>query len=203
MDPSDILDEIVGAAASGAGNYVRDGAYLHTIKKFYVKKGHKGTSVILEMTVDEARKTEPDTEPNPVGSSVSIVNNLTKQDSASGNVKAIVLAVLGFEESQVDPVALKKATGEALGPNQPFRGVRVRNNTVRRYYDERGKEVPKTFSNLEHVPGQTPEMITARRAELDGGAVAPAPAPVETAPPPAPTIPAPAGGSLLASIGVK
>lgn len=107
--PASILGQIAKAKASMGGNLIRDGAYVHTVKRILLEKGFKGWSFKAELLVDEAQKVatvdaqgNPTTiEPNAKGSSASMVCNLSKNENAAGNVKAFICALVDVDENTV------------------------------------------------------------------------------------------------------
>lgn len=191
-----IFKKIAEAKASQGGNHMKDGDYTYLIEKFIMNQGHTGTCFIAELRVLEAKQTESDVEPNPVGSTVGFVANVSKQEAALGNVKAFVLAALGLHDGTPSE-NVQSILAEAVGEAQPLRGLRIKNTTYR--YVNKGRANPANRGNVitlprfAHVPGQTPESITAARAELDG---------TQTAPPVAQQTQAPAGplGGILAGL---
>ncbi len=180
MNPmQDILSKIANAKATKGGNRICDGDYEYLIESFGVNQGFEGTCFIAELRVTESKQTEPDIVPNPVGSTVSMVANVTKHASALGNVKAFILAAIGADESQVSAEAMQATLGQAIDPTQPLRGMKIRNRTFRKV--NQGRNNPKnagqvmTLNNFQHVPGQTGESIKAGRAYLDTNAATAAP----------------------------
>ena len=201
---SDFFAKIAAAQASGGGNYIKDGVYGLTVTALKEIRGHNGYSIVAEFHVDaSAPNGERDAsgalvEPNPVGSSVSVVSNF-KHESSAGNVKALAIALLtplGYTEAQIDAAAIATLVSD----KNPARGIRVNDTTYRKSIQKgpnAGK--PITLNRWEPV-AQTPDEIAARRKELDeskGVAAAP------TAPPPAAPSVSSAGTSLLGMLGGK
>lgn len=228
----DILNQIAGANATAGGNFIRDGAYLYTIKSTIIQKGHTGVCWIAELRVDEAKQTEKDVEPNPVGSIVSMICNFTKHVAAPGNAKAYVLAAVGNKENEVTQEQMAAMLQQVVSSGQPLCGVQIRNSTYRKM--TRDNKTRLTLNRFEHVPNQSAQDIAGRRREIEEGAVPPAalspvatpppstpvnmgpPAPVNMGPPAAPQpvvqqttvgLPGPVptttdGGGLLGKIGI-
>lgn len=179
----DILNQIAGANATAGGNFIRDGEYLYTIKSTIIQKGHTGVCWIAELRVDEARQTEKDVEPNPVGSIVSMICNFTKHVAAPGNAKAYVLAAVGNKENEVTQEQMAAMLQQVVSSGQPLCGVQIRNSTYRKM--TRDNKTRLTLNRFEHVPNQSAQDIAGRRREIEEGAAPPA-APSPAASPPAP-----------------
>jgi len=126
--PASIFSQIAKAKASAGGTHIRDGAYEMTVKRLLIEKGFKGWAFKGEFLVDKATKVgtvdkdgnPTNVEPNAVGSSCSMVCNFDKNESSWGNVKQFILALLGFEESQVADAEFAEAV-EALVNIDPKR----------------------------------------------------------------------------------
>lgn len=145
----------------------------------WLKKGHKGLMFKTEFLVNASRDTEKDpktgavTPCNKVGTTCAEIQNLdstTAQGSQFSNVKALILALLGFDEKEVTNDDFTKTLEELLGPAgekaQPLRGIRVKCEAF--WKEKRTK--PGEFivkKKWTHVGGQTEQSIAARRAELD------------------------------------
>lgn len=195
----DIFSQIANASATKGGNNLKDGKYRLVLERMLVHNGHKGTSVIPEFRVKTSEQTEKDVEPSPVGSTVSCVWNLTQHENAKGNVKALILAMLGLDEAATPVAQVQQLTEKACSPEQILRGFEVDATTIRRI--NQGKKNPAnrgqvmTLPMWQHVPGQTQESVAKNRAELDGAAPAAPPAAV------APATTPPAGGVLSGILG--
>ncbi len=167
-----IFDKVAKSKATKGGSYIDPGDYLYTVLGVKLNDGHKGVSIALEFLVEEAQAKPGERAPNPVGSTCSAVHNF-KHDSAAGNVKAFVLAVLGLQESEVSDAEFSAKLKEVCSTEQPFRGRRVRNSTFQYVPKARralpaSEQNPLTLNDFTHVP-QTDAEVAARRAELDSG----------------------------------
>ncbi len=197
----DVFDKIASASATKSGNDFQKGKYRLLIEKVTIQTTRKHEiQVIPEFRVVAAEKVEAGVEPNPVGSSVRCIWNVSKHDAAPGNVKAFVLGVLGRDESTTSEKEVKELTAMMVGADQPFRGLAVDATTVTRINQGRdnpankGKEM--VLPNWQHVPGQSQESLARNRAILDGAAptqTASAPPAAPVTPPPAPPAAAPSG----------
>ncbi len=163
---SSAIDKIIAADPSGGGgNYFKDGHYPRLrVEKLSMKTGHNGESFIAEFRIIDAPvAVEPGVEPSKQGSTASAVWNF-KHISAPGNIKALMLAVvgsLGIKEFNAD--VLRKATSDA----QPFRGVDVEDCTYRKEIKS-GPNAGKPITLHRWSPiEQTLEQLKAQRAELD------------------------------------
>ena len=119
----DFYADIAAAAAANGGTYVNDGIYKFMIEKMFRHDSNApggGTSFITELKVIEStvHPSHPDVKPNPVGSTCSVVCNVTKHASAFGNVKALLLGALGafgYTEDMITPEVVQSAfTSEQL-----------------------------------------------------------------------------------------
>lgn len=224
--------KIAAANPTGGGNNIRDGIYKLWIERFFLNEGHTGTSVIAELRVVEASANGAVDErgnpvvPNAVGSSCSMVCNITKHEAAAGNAKAFAMRAvegLGISwdefKAEFKDAANKPSEELALaylcGEGNPLRGVAIANETYRGVNKGRANEAnkgkPLTLNKWKPV-SQTPEEIEAARAYLDThtakadmGTAAPPPAPTTqsttqaSAPAPAATAPS-AGAAFLKGI---
>lgn len=217
-----IFKKIADASATGGGNNIRDGIYKFLIEKCSIQNGHTGVCFVAEFRVMESSPSGAVDEqgrpvtPNPVGSTASMVANLTKHESAAGNVKALVqgaLAGLGYTPDQIDDALI----GEIVGEGNPLRGVAVVDETYRGVNKGRSNAAnagkPLTLNRWKSV-AQTPEDIEAGKAYLDANAAkteaaapsamsfaAPAAAPATIAAPATAAAPAaPKSGGLLGAL---
>jgi hypothetical protein len=158
-----IFDSIGQASATGGGNYLRPGKYVLRLKRADLKQGFKGESFVTEWLVKsaEALANENDESPNTVGSTVSMVSNF-KNRMAVGNVKAMILGMLGEKESQTKPEDVAQTAQQMVSAQQPLRGMDVRVET----YQKRAKESNKllTLPNWYYIDEQD---LKAQRKELD------------------------------------
>jgi len=164
-----VFEQIGNSSATGGGNYLRMGRYRLRLSQAQAKKGFKGESIITEWRVLTAEKTSPGDEPNAPGATVSVVFNF-QNSMAAGNAKAMLLGLLGFDESAVKPGDIAKLAQELVSPNQPLRGMDVDVETYQKTASKSGKLL--TLPNWKHVT-QTKEDITKQRAELDKGEATP------------------------------
>jgi hypothetical protein len=198
------LSRIAGAKMTGGGSNIRDGKYKLLVENCKLQKGYEGECFIAELRVieavpngemqiasDEKTTTDKPVVPNAVGSTCSLICNLTKHDSAPSNIKKFVYGVLsglGYAEEQITEEVL----GEVIGGQQPLRGMAVECETYRSV--NKGKKTAANagkllvLSNWKGIP-QDAAGIKTQRAYLDNNK-----ATVETAP--ASTSTAPAGGLM-------
>lgn len=205
---ADIYNEAAGARPGGRGTYLRSGRYTLLVDKIHERdtrgQAKGGLSVIAEFVVIAAAASgEKDErgaaiEPNPPGSSASVVINFTKHpETAPGNLKAMVLGILegrGATEDKVTADVLRVATSA----KNPLRGHLVAVETTRIVTKE--KRITIDIPSWKGI-AQTKEQVAAARDKLDArraGTDATAQAPVEPAPQPAvkepDPAPRPAGG---------
>ncbi len=224
--------KIADASATGGGSNIRDGLYKFLVEKVTYQKGHSGEVFIAELRVLESSATGAVDEqgrpviPNAVGSSCSMVCNLTKHESAAGNAKAFAVAALGglgFPAEKIDEDMLMRI----CGPTNPLRGCAVIDETYRGVNKGRSNPAnagkPLTLNKWKSI-AQTGDDVKTARAYLDSNAAkvdntppapmpaqaaapvqapAAAPAPVQAAPAPAPTPSASASADILAGLGIK
>lgn len=212
--------KVAGASATGGGNNIRDGVYKLLVEKVHIQDGHSGECFIAEFRVVESQANGAVNEqgqpiiPNAVGSSASIVCNLTKHASAAGNAKAFVVAAcagLGYTEAQITPDVMAYICSE----KNPLRGLAVTDETYRGVNKGRDNPAnagkPLTLNKWKPV-AQTEDDIKRQAAYLDSnasrvdaGASSPAPSAntltQAAAQPAQPT--AGTGGGLLGILGPK
>lgn len=165
----DIWNEVAKIPARGQpGEYIRDGEYEYLIEKTELHEGENGTSFILGLYVTSSKQTDPKVEPNPVGSSVTSVSNLSKHIAAKASVKTFVLAALGASEGDIPEDQLADVMREIVSDAQPLRGVRIKNRT-RRKVTEKNK-VELIVNDFIHVPTSNNERAE-NRCQLDMGTV--------------------------------
>lgn len=181
------LQKIAGAKATNKGNIIREGRYSFAVKTLKLLNGFNGTSFVAEFVVLTAEGVNPQVTPNQVGTVASAVYNLDKHASAAGNVKALMLALLGLEEGKVTEDYLMQYLAAVTADGQPLTGKLVNAETfVTTIRSGANAGKPFTGVNWRHVP-ESAEAITARRPSiLSAGVPAPAPAatPQPAAPPP-------------------
>lgn len=220
-----MFKKIAGASATGGGNNIRDGKYVMMVEQVIAKENYKKEDLyIVELRVVSAEATgdlddkgQP-VKPNPVGSTASLICNLTQFDNAAGNAKAFVLGALGglgYTEEQITEEVMHQTSL----PQQPLRGMAVQCETYRGV--NRGRRTPanqgKPLTLLKwRSIEQTPDQIKAQREYLDAkpsttpaqkpDASAPvetasvATAPVAATPSPAPAAEAPLAGGFLSAL---
>jgi hypothetical protein len=165
-----LFQQIANSKITGSAPYIEPGTYLKVIENVVFKPdGHKGVSMSIEFIVLEAIQTDPENPPNPVGSRSSRTWNFTKNpDVAKPNSKAFMLAALGLEESQVTPEELSAAMQKACGPEQPLRGVLIRNVTAP-WLTNAGTKL-KAVDNFKNV-AQEKSAVQARRKAIEDGSI--------------------------------
>jgi hypothetical protein len=170
--------KVAGASATGGGNNIRDGIYKLLIEKVHIQTGHTGECFIAEFRVIDAQSNGALDErgnpimPNAVGSTCSMVANLTKHESAAGNAKALVigaLAGLGYTEDQVTPELM----GFLCSEKNPMRGIAVIDETYRGVNKGRSNPAnagkPLTLNKWKPI-SQTEDDVKQQRAWLDSNA---------------------------------
>lgn len=175
----DVFAQIANSKASGGGTYINDGKYLFEIRRLILEKMHTGICFVAELIVRESEPVEVPADlqkpteigkpilPNKVGAEVSVVFNMTKQESAAGNAKALLLAIDGTPESDVDPAQFAAMIKRTCSKEQPFRGALVRDVTFRKPI-QKGPNAGKPFTGHKWATvEQTIPEIQARRAALD------------------------------------
>jgi hypothetical protein len=217
--------KIAGASITGGGNNIRHGNYTFLIEKVEIDTKFGGEMFIAEFRVAEAEANGAVDEqgrpvvPNAVGSTCSLVCNLTKFENAKGNALAFLVGAmggLGYTQAQVTPEVI----GEVTSARNPLRGLAVRDETYAGVNKGRANPAnagkPLTLNKWKSI-AQTAEAIAQQRAFLDGNSAkveaaqpfaAPAPAvaaqPIVAQPVAAQPIaitPAPAaGGTALSSL---
>jgi hypothetical protein len=133
------------------GSYLEEGMYVLQILNGQYKQGRSGSDmVIVECTVI-TRNYDPQTNPgaNKEGSKVSIF--IKKNDSFLGNIKALIIAAMGFDE-QGNPCPLDYAVNEQecdslVDQNQAFAGAYLAVEAVTRPTRAGGE-----FTNLNYFP---------------------------------------------------
>lgn len=198
---------MAAASPTGGGNNIRDGIYRFLIERFFLNSGHSGDSVIAELRVVEAvangaadDKGHP-VVPNTVGSTCSMVCNITKHEAAAGNAKAFAIAAvaslgMGWDEFKAafpdaegkpsEELALAFLCGEA----NPLRGVAISDETYRGVNKGRSnpanRGLPLTLNKWRPL-AQTEAEILAQRAHLDSSTAKADLGAAAQAPPTAPT----------------
>jgi hypothetical protein len=175
-----IFKKIADASVTGGGNNIRDGLYLLAVDKCILNdEAHSGTCFIVEFRVLEASPSGAVDEngkpvlPNPVGTTCSMVCNVSKHESAFGNLKKFLIAALagvGYSADQVTDELIKQMF---LDEPEMLRGVVVRDETYRGVNKGRANPAnagkPLTLNKWMTVE-QTEEDIEAMKAFLDKNA---------------------------------
>jgi hypothetical protein len=170
-----LLERIARAKASKGGNIIRDGRYTLGILKMVIERLYSGNMFITEFLVLSADnmpgvlddKGLPMTA-NAVGTTCSYVLNLDKNESANGNVKSLVMALLGeTNEDNVNEQDFVETLTKLLDTDQPARGMIIKAETFRKTI-KKGANAGKPFTALrwEYVE-ESEAQIAARRAEFD------------------------------------
>lgn len=157
----ELAAKVAASKASRSGNIIRPGKYLWEIQKVIAGKKHNGNMFIVEMIALESTRTEPDKDPNPVGSAASYVVNLDK-DSGPGDMKSFIMAVLDLPEAQVT----SKEILEVLAAEDTLAYLKVRDEA----WEKPQKNNPAkmfTHHRWEHVEPSVEELtaVMKRRAE--------------------------------------
>lgn len=165
-----ILDAIAGAKTFGSGGYIKSGDYTFEVLDVMCEKKESGFCFIAEFVVRDASPTEQGIIMNKVGTSVSIVYNLTKNEkTANANSKKFVCGLLGENPDEVDVDEFAKTLALIVGKGRPARGMLIkcsastkatRNSKNPTYTDTRWTTVSGEDENA-------PDKVKARRAELD------------------------------------
>lgn len=174
------LRKIAGAQVNQGGNFIRGGTYLLEVEKLIMEQKRKGMCFIGELRVIESADTATslkgeEIKANKVGERVGEVQNLDGKgaDSAPGNIKAFVCALLGADPNATDEEELFEAlqgteeNGEhiagLLEPSQPMRGKLIRCEAFEKPTKAGNPFTVKNWSYVE----QAPEDIQARRKAQD------------------------------------
>lgn len=183
--PADLLRKIASAAPSNPRlANIRDGQYLYEIRNLLSEEKRAGHCFIIELGVVEATASadpsRPGITPNPEQSLCGVVINLTKSDSAPGNVKRFILGLLGIDEQEMltqmraDQVQdeIMETYADMVSPAQPCKGMLVRGDTYHKII-KTGPNQGKPFVGVNwlHVPDQTKSMIAARRKLIEQGVI--------------------------------
>lgn len=170
-----VLEKIAKARASAGGNYIRDGKYRFLVHRLLLEDKFSGTCFIAELEVVSAEAQFPDITPNQPGTMASYAVNLdgNGKQSAPGNIKAFVLALLGFEENEVSDGDVAEALDGLTSDAQPGRGMYIDTETWRKQarsgknaeLDEkgRGKLLMNSWAHVE----QTEAEVAERRKQID------------------------------------
>lgn len=165
-----LLKAVANTKASAGGNFIRPGRYTLVLEKILLEPKYDGIKdsihFIAELRVLESTSYEDSaTKANPVGSTVTFLQQLEKNPQMAGkNTKAFMLALTGDEEADLDPEEFVTSIKRAAGKDQPLRGAVIKAETYSKTAKKSGKELtlPK-WTPLDN----TLESIAARRKELD------------------------------------
>ncbi len=174
----EIFKKIADAQASNKGNNFTDGKGIVVVREVLYKNLNDGPTFIAATKVIESASkgdVDPVTKqpviPNAVGSCPSWPQKINKFKSAPGNVKAFVLSLLGFKESEVTSDQFGEALGRIVGKEQPARGMLIRYETYQQVTQGGpNKGNVNSYVKWSHVApesGNSKAEIAARRAELD------------------------------------
>lgn len=169
----DIFDDVGSSSASAGGNYLKDGRGRAIIKSLRVENKRRGPCFIGEFKVESSTQTDPNNPPNPVGSTFSVVYPLKDPalPSGPGNAKAVLLAVAGKTEAEVDakPGAFGELMRRACSAENPCAGMYLDYETRRVTSRKTGKEIIiPVWSTVPRGDGQPnhPKEVAARKAAL-------------------------------------
>ena len=159
-----LLQKIADARTTAGGDWIRDGRYTLQVKRILLEDKYKGTSFICELVVVAAAAINPAVAPNAVGTCSSFVYNIEKNESAAGNAKTFLLALLGLPLDTKAEDFIQQMV-RVTGPDQPARGMLIRGETYRKPI-QRGPNAGKDYVgvNWDHVK-QTPEAVAAARRD--------------------------------------
>lgn len=117
-----IWDKITEAKATGGGVYLKPGSYLVRVDRVEQNRSRKHEDMfIVEMTIALSNNAL-----HPAGSRPSWVCNLTKHESAMGNVKGFAATLFGIDpsdEATVNAQIVPHVMAALCGPAQPKRGT--------------------------------------------------------------------------------
>jgi hypothetical protein len=184
-----LFKKIAGSQANNKSDNFRDGRGVAEIDELKYENLNDGATFIARVKIlssepkdeFELAKFEPGkphqyVEPrikaatNPPGSKLGWVQKTDKFKSAPGNVKAFVLALLGFDEAEVSEDEFAETLEELVGKDQPAKGMLISFDTYRQM-TRTGANAGSinTYVSWAHVK-QTEEEIKARRAAAGGDA---------------------------------
>lgn len=173
-----IFSKVASSQANMKGDNFKDGKGQLVIVQNLYKNMNDGPTFVARFAVIDAKskgdldpKTKQPVAPNAIGSRVGWPQKIEKHKSAAGNVKAYILNVLGYAESDVSHDDFVNTMEQCLSKEQPMRGMLVNFET----YQQPTKSGPNagqvnTYVKFIHVPpdaGNDAAAIAARRAELD------------------------------------
>jgi hypothetical protein len=175
----DALYAKIGASnASLKEDVFRDGKGVVELRELLCKRFFKGNTFVARCkVVSSASKGDVNPVdktpviPNAPGSSVGWPQMLDQHASAPGNVKAFVLALLGFSEAQVTGPQFAEALEQLISKAQPGRGMLIGFETYQQA-TRSGANAGRvnTYVRWTHIApseGNDKVRIAERRAELD------------------------------------
>lgn len=151
-----LFAQIAAAESFSKNPWLVAGMYKLEVSACFFKKGRKGNYVIAEFKVMESTATDPKFVPNAVGTSVSVVEDLSK-DNAMGNIKAMLQGIVGCNKDELTPEVVQAALAEngAIDPDtkqpivNPIVGTKVK---LEAYMTTTKKGSPFTAKTWSHVP---------------------------------------------------
>lgn len=174
----ELFKKIANANASLKEDNFRDGKGVVLIRELICKSFHQGPTFVARTKVVESTSkgdldpaTKQPVTPNAPGSSVGWPQLLQKHASAMGNVKAFVLALLGFKEADVNSDQFAEAFQRLVSKEQPGRGMLIGYETYQQA-TRSGPNIGKvnTYVRWKHIPpsaGNSADEIKKRREDLD------------------------------------
>ena len=183
MDDFDkFLDDVANAKATQSGNNFTDGKGRAVVTKIEFENKNGGPTFVLEAKIERSEKIpvvsmltdQPlAVEPNAPGTSASIVvvvsGNENDKKAKLGNIKSVVLSLLGFDEAAVTPQQFKDALAKLKSKEQPATGMLFDYETYRKTNKPRTREYCRV--KVVHVPpaaGNSGDEIKARRVTIGG-----------------------------------
>lgn len=166
-----VFQTIAGAKTFGRADRFKDGRGVLTVRNVLQFRGQKGDQFVMEFKLEsvEAKDGKP---ANTVGATVGQALNLTTNQSAPGNAKAFVLALMGADDDpnlgetiqelvNTDPIALG-VNGKPMQV-QPARGMRVGFETYHTQTKAGGDFMGINFFTIND---NAPAKVAERRAAL-------------------------------------
>lgn len=159
------INKVAAAAPSFGSDWIKDGIGVLTVKTVLLEQKRAGAMFIVNFIVKEVKP--KDGKPtNTVGSGASWSVNLSTNDSAAGNVKSFVMALMGVAD---DP-AFAETFAELVNddpthktlPYQPARGYDIGFET---FHKETKKGADFMGINWHNVLNPEAD-VAARRATL-------------------------------------
>lgn len=156
------------AKANGSGEWIRDGVYLFAVESIFEQKGYEGECCIAELRVLSAEPLVEGVKPNPVGSTCSVVFNVTKnKEAALGNIKKLFMGLFGIEEEDFTEELYAEYVDEKTNPARGMViGCRTKQVINKGKVNAANRGMKMTVPGWETVE-QTEDDVAKRRAELD------------------------------------